>query len=60
MLLVGNVFAVAWYRQHADWGRLLRLLPYVLLGMLPGVFVLWARGNRLRPVIGILVLAMLP
>ena len=60
VLLVGDVFAVAWYRQHADWGRLVRLLPYVLAGMLPGVVVLWAlEGNQLRPVIGALVLAML-
>ena len=40
VLLTGDVFAVAWFRQHADWGRLARLLPYVLAGMLPGVFVL--------------------
>jgi uncharacterized membrane protein YfcA len=60
VLLAGDFFAVAWYRQHADWGRLVRLLPYVLAGMVPGVFVLWTLdGNRLRPVIGILVLAML-
>lgn len=60
VLLVGDVFAVAWYRQHADWGRLARLLPYVLAGMLPGVFVLlWLQGNQLRPVIGALVLGML-
>ncbi len=33
VLLVGDVFAVAWFRQHADWGRLVRLLPYVLAGI---------------------------
>lgn len=60
VLLVGDVFAVAWFRRHADWGRLARLLPYVLAGMLPGVFVLlMLDGNRLRPVIGALVLLML-
>jgi uncharacterized protein len=60
VLLVGDVFAVAWFRQHADWGRLVRLLPYVLAGMLPGVLVLWKlEGNQLRPVIGALVLGML-
>jgi len=60
VLLVGDVFAVAWYRRHADWGRLLRLLPYVVAGMLPGVWVLTALpGNELRPVIGWMVLAML-
>jgi uncharacterized membrane protein YfcA len=60
VLLVGDVFAVAWFRRHADWGRLVRLLPYVLAGMLLGVPVLlWLEGNQLRPVIGVLVLLML-
>ena len=60
VLLVGDVFAVAWFRRHADWGRLLRLLPYVLVGMLPGVAVLlWLEGNMLRPIIGAMVLLML-
>jgi uncharacterized protein len=60
VLLAGDVFAVAWFRRHADWGRLLRLLPWVLVGMVPGVFVLlYFEGNRLRPIIGWLVLGML-
>jgi uncharacterized protein len=60
ILLVGDVFAVAWYRRHADWGRLVRLLPYVLLGTLPGIVVLQVmEGNRLRPVIGYMVLGLL-
>lgn len=60
VLLTGDVFAVVWFRRHADWGRLARLFPYVLAGMLPGVAVLWTlEGNQLRPVIGVLVLGML-
>jgi uncharacterized protein len=60
LLLVGDVFAVAWFRRHADWGRLMRLLPWVLMGTIPGVFVLREyEGNRLRPIIGGLVLGML-
>ena len=60
VLLVGDVFAVAWFRRHADWGRLMRLLPWVLLGMIPGAFLLWnCKGNQLRPIIGWLVLGML-
>ena len=60
LLLAGDVFAVAWFRRHADWGRLARLLPWVLVGMAPGVFVLREfEGNRLRPIIGGLVLGML-
>ena len=41
LLLVGDVFAVAWYRQHAEWGRLVRLLPYVLLGCCPAWSCCW-------------------
>jgi uncharacterized protein len=60
VLLVGDVFAVAWFRRDADWGRLVRLLPWVLAGMIPGVFVLLlVKGNGLRPIIGSLVLGML-
>ena len=60
VLLAGDVFAVAWFRRDADWGRLVRLLPWVLAGMIPGVVVLLlVKGNGLRPVIGWLVLGML-
>ena len=60
VLLAGDVFAVAWFRRDADWGRLVRLLPWVLVGTIPGVFVLlWFEGNQLRPIIGVLVLGML-
>jgi hypothetical protein len=60
LLLAGDVFAVAWFRRDADWGRLVRLLPWVLAGMAPGVFVLlYFKGNALRPIIGWMVLGML-
>jgi uncharacterized protein len=60
VLLVGDLFAVAWFHHHANWPRLWRLFPWVLAGMLPGIFVLrYLDGNRLRPWMGWLVLAML-
>lgn len=59
-LLVGDVLAVAWYRRHADWSRLVALFPYVAAGMVPGMVVLaWAAGNQLRPVLGWLVAGLL-
>lgn len=59
ILLVGDLFAVGWYRRHAQWKRLWSLFPYVLLGMVPGVLVLWwLEGNQLRPVLGCLVLGL--
>jgi len=61
VLLVGDVFAVAWYRHHAQWGRLWRLFPYVVLGMIPGGLLLHflREGNQLRPIIGVFVLGLL-
>jgi uncharacterized membrane protein YfcA len=60
VLLVGDVFAVVWFHHHANWPRLWRLFPWVIAGMVPGIFVLkYFDGNSLRPWIGWLVLAML-
>ncbi len=39
ILLVGDVLAVGTYRQHTQWNRLFGLFPYVLVGMVPGVYV---------------------
>ena len=47
VLLAGDVFAVAWFRRHADWGRLVRLLPWVLAGMIVfGAICLRGYGSR--------------
>jgi uncharacterized membrane protein YfcA len=39
MLCVGDIFAVAWYRRHAEVEYLLKLLPSTLAGMAAGVAV---------------------
>ena len=36
MLIFGDLFAVAWYRQHAQWRILARILPWVLPGLALG------------------------
>jgi uncharacterized membrane protein YfcA len=65
MLIVGDIFAVWWYRQHTQWKRLVELIPWVLVGMALGAFVLWRLGEMhtsrdlLEPIIGTLVLVML-
>jgi len=65
MLIVGDIFAVWWYRQHTQWKRLIDLLPWVLVGMALGAYALWRLGelhasrDLLEPIIGMLVLAML-
>jgi uncharacterized protein len=45
MLICGDVFAVIWYRRHAHWDKLVRLLPWVVFGMVWGTLVLKATGE---------------
>ena len=60
ILLVGDVFAVTWYRRHAQWDRLWRLFPYVLVGMVPAYLVLlWLDERQFRPALGGLILTLL-
>ncbi|MFT6970850.1 MAG: putative membrane protein YfcA [Roseivirga sp.] len=39
MLLVGDVFAVIYYNKHAEWKYLIRLLPFMMLGVIIGTWV---------------------
>ena len=60
LLILGDVFAVSYYRRHADWSRLLELAPYVVIGMVPGYFVLHLLASSwLRALIGLLILGLL-
>ncbi|MGW3248559.1 sulfite exporter TauE/SafE family protein [Streptomyces sp. NPDC001070] len=60
LLLVGDVVAVASYRRHADWGRLVRLFPWVVAGVLLGAAVVdRVDDTRMRELIGGLLLMML-
>jgi uncharacterized membrane protein YfcA len=59
MLVVGDLFAVAYYRRHAVWRTLLALLPWVV----PGILVGWLALGRLtdaqfKPALGALILAL--
>lgn len=64
ILLMGDVFAVTWYRQHAKLDEIWKLAPWVVVGMLLGFGALWVLGERhgkdmMSPIIGGLVLAMI-
>ncbi len=60
LLLVGDVFAVSFYRRHAQWDRLWRLVPFIAIGMVPAFLVLSVTsGEQLRPVLGYLILGLL-
>ncbi len=64
MLVFADAFAVLWYRRHAQWPILLRLLPWVLAGVAAGAGALYyltktpARLALMDVVIGGLVLVM--
>jgi len=59
VLLVGDVFAVSLYAKDTAWSGLLRLFPYVALGLISGAFLLrYVQGNDLRPVLGGLIVLM--
>jgi len=60
MLILADCFAVAYYRRHADWWYLVRLIPWTVVGVIVGY---WAmdriNDQQLRPLIGVIVLVML-
>ncbi len=65
LLIVADLFAVAWYRRYTRWDKLWQLLPWVASGMLIGTVTLLLVGedvrgrDQLNAWIGWLVLAML-
>jgi uncharacterized protein len=65
MLIFGDCFAVLWYRRHAQWDKIIRLLPWVISGIAIGAIAMWKVGESkstkdvLGVVIGVMVLMML-
>ena len=60
MLVVGDVFAVFYYRRHAQWGLLIRLLPWVMPGIAAGYFTLkYLSSEQLAPLLGVMVLGLI-
>lgn len=60
LLLVGDVFAVTYYRRSVVWKYLLSLLPWVLIGLVAGYLLLNVINSKeLAPLIGSLVLLLI-
>lgn len=65
LLIFADIFAVTWYRRHAQWDRLWRLAPWVAVGIAVGAAFLKLTGDagpskdRMNVIIGAIVLAML-
>ena len=61
VLLMGDVFAVAWYRQHTRWELLRPLSAGVLAGFVAGTVFFVVIGSSTRPldvVIGVAILVV--
>ncbi|MDA8877940.1 sulfite exporter TauE/SafE family protein [Flavobacteriaceae bacterium] len=37
LLLVGDIFAVVYYKRHVQWSYIIKLMPWMVLGVLAGV-----------------------
>jgi uncharacterized membrane protein YfcA len=60
MLIVGDCFAVAYYKRHAQWRRLWGLFPAVIAGMIPGAWALHTIGDEhFKAILGALVLGLI-
>lgn len=60
LLILGDVFALAIYRRHADWPTLLRLVPAVIVGMVIGAFFLaYASDDGVRRAIGVILILLM-
>lgn len=59
ILIVGDVFAVTYWRRHAEARALFSLIPWVAIGMAAGGFALNLSELVLRRIVGAIVLSML-
>jgi uncharacterized protein len=59
ILCLADLFAVAFWRKHADVKQLIRLAPWVLVGMVAGAAALSLDELILRKVVGGIIFAML-
>ncbi len=60
LLIVGDVFAVIYYKRHAQWRYLVKLVPFSLIGVGIGYFAMRVLNDaQIKPLIGVIILAML-
>ena len=60
LLCAADVMAMLYWRRHVEWPKLLRLLPWSLLGVAAGYLLLSRLTNQtLMPTIGVVILILL-
>ena len=59
ILIFADIFAAGYYRRSAQWGHIVRLMPWTMLGIVAGFFAMDKISDvQLKPVIGVIVLVM--
>jgi uncharacterized membrane protein YfcA len=59
LLLCADVFGVAFFRKHANWGRIWKLCPWIMVGVVAGYFALGKVSNaQVQRLIGAILLLM--
>ena len=57
ILLTGDIFAVTYYRQHAQWNAIRRLLVWAVVGLIIGVIVgNYVNDKQFKMIIGVSVM----
>ncbi len=60
MLIFADLFAAGYYRRHAQWAHILRLMPSTILGIIAGYLAMGkVTDQQLKPAIAVIVLSML-
>lgn len=60
MLIAGDLMAVAYYRKNVIWKHLISLIPWVLMGVVGGYFVLLKADNdHLKLLLGALIFGII-
>jgi len=60
MLLIGDIFAVTYYRRHAEWKNIGRLIPWAMAGLVLGIIVgNYINDKQFKMIIAISVLICL-
>jgi len=60
ILIFADIFSAGYYRRHAQWVHIVRLMPWTMLGIVAGFFAMdKISDTQLKPVIGVIVLVML-
>jgi len=55
MLIAGDIFAIAYYHRHAEWSKIIRVLPWTFAGLALGIAV----GNLINDKQFIMLIAIL-